>query len=63
VARLYAYGLTRREAPFAAVVLHLWHPENSRGSLAGNDRLLEQSLISGQYRCPHGIVKDGETAL
>jgi glycosyltransferase involved in cell wall biosynthesis len=63
VARLFAYGLTRREAPFAAVVLHLWHPENSRTSLAANDRLLEESLVSGQYRCPHGIVKEGEGAL
>lgn len=57
VARLYAYGLTRREAPFAALVFHLWHPENSRSSLAENDRLLEEALVSGQYRCPHGIVK------
>ncbi|MBC7963157.1 MAG: glycosyltransferase family 2 protein [Steroidobacteraceae bacterium] len=60
VTRLFAYGLTRREAPFAAVVLHLWHPENSRSSLTENDRLLEQALASGQYRCPHGIVKSGE---
>lgn len=57
VARLYAYGLTRREASFAALVFHLWHPENSRSSLAENDRLLEESLASGQYRCRHGIVK------
>lgn len=62
VARLFTYGLIRREAPFAAVVLHLWHPENSRTSLADNDRLLEEALISGHYRCPYGIVKDGEIA-
>jgi glycosyltransferase involved in cell wall biosynthesis len=62
VARLFAYGLTRREAPFAALVLHLWHPENSRSSLAANNRLLEDALLSGQYRCQHGIVKEGETA-
>jgi glycosyltransferase involved in cell wall biosynthesis len=60
VARLFAYGLIRREAPFAAVVLHLWHPENSRTSLVANDRLLEESLASGHYRCPHGIVKESE---
>ncbi|MDD2501566.1 MAG: glycosyltransferase family 2 protein [Geobacter sp.] len=58
VARLFAYGLTRREAPFAALVLHLWHPENSRTSLAGNDFLLEETLASGNYRCVQGIVKD-----
>jgi len=63
VARLFAYGLTRREAPFAAVVLHLWHPENNRSSVAENDRLLEESLASGNYRCPYGIVKDEETSL
>lgn len=63
VARLYAYGLTRREAPFAALVFHLWHPENNRSSLAENDRLLEETLVSRQYRCPYGIVKleDGTT--
>lgn len=60
VARLFARGLIRREAPFAAVVLHLWHPENNRSSLAENDRLLEESLASGNYRCPSGIVKDEE---
>jgi len=63
VARLFAYGLTRREAPFAAVVLHLWHPENSRNSLATNDRMLEEALVSDQYRCPEGIVKGGEISL
>jgi glycosyltransferase involved in cell wall biosynthesis len=63
VARLFAYGLTRREASFAAVVLHLWHPEFNRSSLAENDRLLAESLLSGNYRCPHGIVKDGEISL
>jgi glycosyltransferase involved in cell wall biosynthesis len=62
VARLFAYGLTRREAPFAAMVLHLWHPDNSRTSLTENDRLLEQALASGQYRCPEGIVKEGGEA-
>lgn len=60
VARLFAHGLTRREAPFAALVLHLWHPENNRSSLTANDRLLEEALISGQCRCSEGIIKDGE---
>lgn len=60
VARLFTYGLTRREAPFAAIVLHLWHPENSRSSLTANDRLLEETLVSGGYRCQCGIIKDEE---
>jgi glycosyltransferase involved in cell wall biosynthesis len=63
VARLYAYGLTRRELPFAALVLHLWHPENSRTSLSENDLLLEQTLASGDYRCACGIVKDVDAAI
>jgi predicted glycosyltransferase involved in capsule biosynthesis len=58
VARLYAYGLTRREAPFAAVVFHLWHPENSRANLTENDRLLQESIGSGDYRCACGISKE-----
>lgn len=57
VARFYAYGLIRREMPLAALVFHLWHPENSRGSLGQNDRILEETLASGQYRCSAGIVK------
>lgn len=58
VARLYAYGLTRRELPFAALVFHLWHPENSRSNLAENDRLLQESIGSGDYRCACGISKE-----
>ncbi|CAH2030478.1 glycosyltransferase family 2 protein [Trichlorobacter ammonificans] len=58
VARLFAYGLRRREAPFAAIVFHLWHPENSRTNLQENDRLLQEALASGSYRCACGIHKD-----
>lgn len=59
VARLFAYGLHRHEIPFSAVVFHLWHPENSRSSLGENDRLLEETIASGVYRCPCGIVRQG----
>jgi glycosyltransferase involved in cell wall biosynthesis len=57
VVRLLAFGLKRLELPFSAIVFHLWHPENSRGSLTENDRLLEESVTSGVFRCPYGIVK------
>lgn len=60
VARLFAYGVRRRELPFSALVFHLWHPENSRSSLSENDRLLNETIVSGQFRCPCGIVKEGE---
>lgn len=63
VARLIAYGLRRRETPFSAIVFHLWHPENNRSSLGENDRLLEQTITSGIYRCPCGIVKEGEPGI
>jgi hypothetical protein len=57
VARLFAFGLTRREAPFAAVVMHLWHPENKRENVAHNDQLLRQVEESGSYYCTDGLVK------
>ena len=62
VDRLFAYGARRREIPFAALVFHLWHLENSRTSLAENDRLLEESISTGKFRCPCGIVKEEELA-
>jgi glycosyltransferase involved in cell wall biosynthesis len=58
VARLFAFGLQRREMPFAAIVFHLWHPENSRSSLPENDRQLDLTVASKQYRCPTGIDKE-----
>lgn len=57
VVRLLSLGRKRLELPFSAMVFHLWHPENSRGSLAENDRLLEHVVSSGISRCEHGIVK------
>jgi glycosyltransferase involved in cell wall biosynthesis len=58
VARLFAYGLTRLETPFSAIVFHLWHPENSRSSLSENDRLLDETISSGRYRCSCGIMHE-----
>ncbi len=55
VVRLYKYGLTRKEHPFAAVCYHLWHPENDRTQLAVNDRLLAQAQAAGTYLCTDGI--------
>ena len=58
VARLFAYGLKRLDLPFAAMVFHLWHPENSRNNLGKNDQLLEETVTSGSFRCNNGIVKE-----
>lgn len=57
VVRLLTLGRKRRELPFSALVFHLWHPENSRGNLAENDRLLKDAVASGVFRCTCGIVK------
>jgi len=54
-ARLYRYGLKRRENPFRAVCYHLWHPENSRTWLARNDELLEKTLQAKEFYCTRGI--------
>jgi glycosyltransferase involved in cell wall biosynthesis len=56
-ARLFAYGLKRKDPPFSALVFHLWHPENCRNSLDENDRLLEDTVASKNYRCECGIIK------
>lgn len=55
VARLYKYGLKRREHPFRAICFHLWHNENTRAQLEKNDQLLEQALESDDYTCERGI--------
>lgn len=56
--RLFRYGLKRKDIPFGAALFHLWHPENSRQSLAGNDCLLEQALGAEGFRCCNGIIKE-----
>lgn len=55
-ARLYKYGLKRKEHPFMATCFHLWHPENSRESLGRNEALLSETVEGKGYRCRRGIV-------
>jgi glycosyltransferase involved in cell wall biosynthesis len=55
VARLYRYGLKRRENPFRAICYHLWHRENSRTGLGRNDELLEKTLQARTFYCTRGI--------
>ena len=59
-ARLYRYGLKRKEHPFAAVCFHLWHPQQPRESLARNEALLADTLASEGYRCRRGIAYEDE---
>jgi glycosyltransferase involved in cell wall biosynthesis len=58
-ARLYNYGLRRREHPFMAVCFHLWHEENDRTNIEKNDQLLKEVMDAGRYRCAEGLVDDG----
>jgi glycosyltransferase involved in cell wall biosynthesis len=56
-ARLLKCGLRRKTPPFAAVLYHLWHPENSRDSLPENDELLRWTLRSADFFCQNGLGK------
>jgi len=57
-ARLFAYGLRRKDPPFSAIVYHLWHEDNPRESLAENDRMLEETVRGGVHICANGIRKN-----
>ncbi len=56
-ARLYKYGLRRKEHPFMAICFHLWHPENPAKDLKRNDDILSATLSGGAYWCEDGIEK------
>ncbi len=55
VARLFKYGLIRKENPFRAVCYHLWHRESKRNYLEKNNELLKQALASDDWRCANGL--------
>jgi len=56
-ARLYNTGISRKMVYGRALVYHLNHPENDRGNLIRNDKLLKEVLSSGKTRCANGITK------
>lgn len=56
--RLYKYGLKRIDHPFMAICYHLWHMENDRDALEGNDRMLQDAMETEGFRCHDGILKD-----
>ena len=55
VARLYKYGLKRKDAIGSALVFHLYHSESDKQSLPENDRILQDTILQSGYRCLHGI--------
>jgi hypothetical protein len=40
-----------------ATCFHLWHPENLRDQLSGNDALLRDAMEKSGYWCANGIEK------
>ena len=57
VVRLMNSGILRRNIRYSAIAFHLWHPENQRHSLPGNDRLLQQSIVGKLTTCRNGMDK------
>ena len=55
VIRLLRSGICRKSLRFAAPVLHLWHKENDRISLAENRRHLEDIIHSKRIHAKHGV--------
>lgn len=55
VERLFFAGLKRRKLVFNAIGFHLHHPQQSRDALESNDKLLEQTVVSGNPRCESGV--------
>lgn len=56
-ARLFSYGLCRKDPLFSAMVVHLWHKENNRAELDRNDLMLRQVVDSARFFCSNGLVK------
>jgi GT2 family glycosyltransferase len=57
-ARLYNAGISRKMVYGRALVYHLNHPENDRGNLKKNDKLLKEAIRSGKTRCTKGIFRE-----
>jgi glycosyltransferase involved in cell wall biosynthesis len=53
--RMIRAGVRRKDGRFGPGVLHLWHPEADRASLADNDRQLDALLASERVRAQRGL--------
>ena len=53
--RLIHSGVRHKSARFATPVFHLWHHENDRGRLAGNQKLLGDIIASDRIEARMGI--------
>lgn len=57
VVRLLRAGVRHKSARFAAPVLHLWHRENDRASLADNQRRLDAVLRNERIEAEEGVAR------
>ena len=57
--RLIRAGVLRREARFAALVYHLWHPEKPEKQESKNDAILEEMMASCRMRAVRGLTPSG----
>lgn len=55
VIRMLRAGVRHKSARFAAPVFHLWHKENDRARLAGNQRLLDEIIGSQRIEALAGL--------
>jgi glycosyltransferase involved in cell wall biosynthesis len=53
--RMIRAGVHRKDGRFGPVVLHLWHPEADRTSLARNDEQLDELLAGSRVRARRGL--------
>ncbi len=62
--RLIRHGARLKDGRFAVPVLHLWHRENDRSNLAGNDDRLAELLASDRSCARLGVQRhvEGEVA-
>lgn len=55
VVRLLRAGVKHKSARFAAPLIHLWHRESDRSSLAENQRRLDEILASDRVSAARGV--------
>jgi glycosyltransferase involved in cell wall biosynthesis len=55
IVRLVRSGIRRKDGRFATGVLHLWHPENDRSSLAENQSRLDEAIAATRTRALCGL--------
>ncbi|ATP58498.1 glycosyl transferase family 2 [Pedobacter ginsengisoli] len=55
IARLLNIGVKKRFLKLGAVAFHIYHKENSRASLAENQRLFKETIALKKVYCEYGI--------